>query len=421
MRFNSRLLLVILLLSVVLTAGCDRDPANEDPVADFMIEGRMRPDRPISFDGTLSHDRDGFIERVRWNFGDGTSATSIRTDKTYSQIGDYRVSLTVYDNEGGSATHAENIRIEPNQKPIAAFSYTTPTYVNRSILFDASDSYDPDGEIVGYKWLFGTQSQSTDVYVNKTFGLPGIIDVTLIVFDDEGDSSWISADVDIDLSGYLSDCGAYEGCFLIHTYPWPPTYGPDTVVMGLSSSFMDFDPGWVSISSNTALYAMAEWQYESGANINFRYYTDLQWDASYDLDGLNIICAEHYDGPGGTLGVALYWINNGYCTEVDVLLDHDEAWGINGESDKMDLQSVCTHEFGHVWRLMDLEPDDCHWETMHAYSSLGETYKRTLYCGDKNGMIYLYGGASGNQLQPLSKITSDGLGVPYPRTVKVSN
>jgi hypothetical protein len=66
------------------------------------------------------------------------------------------------------------------------------------------------------------------------------------------------------------------------------------------------------------------------------------------------------------------------------------SWSTSGDSDKMDLQNIATHELGHNG-LGDLRsPKDAEL-TMYAFSSLGETKKRTLGTGDIWGIQKLYG------------------------------
>ncbi|MCD6383342.1 MAG: PKD domain-containing protein [Thermoplasmata archaeon] len=90
---------------------------------------------------------------------------------------------------GGSGGGANNTTGMP---PIAKFTASsTHVDVGESITFNASASYDPDGEIIRYDWDFGdSTSQSTEVpVVNHTYGAQGIYQVNLTVRDDQGLSS----------------------------------------------------------------------------------------------------------------------------------------------------------------------------------------------------------------------------------------
>jgi YVTN family beta-propeller protein len=62
-----------------------------------------RPGLPLGFDASASSDPDGSIARYAWSFGDGATATGGPLVKhTYKRPGDYRVTLTLTDNEGCS-------------------------------------------------------------------------------------------------------------------------------------------------------------------------------------------------------------------------------------------------------------------------------------------------------------------------------
>jgi PKD repeat protein len=75
-----------------------------------------------------------------------------------------------------------------NQPPQAQFSFSPITpKVGEDIVFDASASKDPDGQIVEYLWDFGdgspTESGPTVIHV---YGSPGQYTVKLTVTDDQG-------------------------------------------------------------------------------------------------------------------------------------------------------------------------------------------------------------------------------------------
>jgi PKD repeat protein len=52
--------------------------------------------------------------------------------------------------------------------------------------FDGTLSYNPDGEIVSYLWMFGDGGSDTGPVVDHVFQQDGVYDVTLTVFDSEG-------------------------------------------------------------------------------------------------------------------------------------------------------------------------------------------------------------------------------------------
>jgi len=72
--------------------------------------------------------------------------------------------------------------------PVASFTYSpTNPMVGGNIIFDASESYDPDGgEITDYIWDFGDGNTAEEEVVTHTYAQPGEYTVQLIVRDDEG-------------------------------------------------------------------------------------------------------------------------------------------------------------------------------------------------------------------------------------------
>ena len=65
----------------------------------------------ITFDASSSSDPDGTVERYKWDFGDGNTATGMIVSHTYSSAGKYNVTLTVTDNTFLSDTKAYNITV----------------------------------------------------------------------------------------------------------------------------------------------------------------------------------------------------------------------------------------------------------------------------------------------------------------------
>lgn len=106
--------LVLSLALLPLLAGCtDKDKTpNEAPTAAFTY----RPLSPIPGDAVRftdsSKDADGKIEKWRWNFGDGSTATSREPTHRFSAAGIFNVTLIVEDGDRAkSASSARSIEV----------------------------------------------------------------------------------------------------------------------------------------------------------------------------------------------------------------------------------------------------------------------------------------------------------------------
>lgn len=74
------------------------------------------------FDASGSLDQDGDKLTYAWDFGDGQTATGIKTTHTYKKGGQYTVKLLVKDDSGVACDFDEStLKINVNEKPVAAF------------------------------------------------------------------------------------------------------------------------------------------------------------------------------------------------------------------------------------------------------------------------------------------------------------
>jgi len=112
-------------------------------------------------------------------------------------------------------------------------------------------------------------------------------------------------------------------------------------------------------------------------------------------DGINTVSWGTVDGPGGAVAVTYYWYytNTKELIDVDTIFDVAEPWSISLEvpSDKFDVWNTAAHEAGHFLVLQDLNSPRDGALTMHAYTWLGDSLKRTLGSGDILGVRAIYG------------------------------
>ena len=76
-----------------------------------------------------------------------------------------------------------------NLPPIADANGPYFGTAEQQVLFDGSGSDDPDGTITAYDWTFGDGNTGTGVSPVNTYASQGDYTVTLVVTDDDGDSS----------------------------------------------------------------------------------------------------------------------------------------------------------------------------------------------------------------------------------------
>lgn len=91
----------------------DAQPANENPIASFTASQTtgVAP-LEVMFDASNSSDPEGESLTYAWDFGDGTTAAGITTNKIFEVVGTYSVVLTVTDPEG--LTDVDTITISVN-------------------------------------------------------------------------------------------------------------------------------------------------------------------------------------------------------------------------------------------------------------------------------------------------------------------
>jgi len=177
-------------------ASTSTKKSNQPPVADLSA-GELYigfVNEEIEFDGTLSHDNDGYITEWFWNFGDGTSALGEIATHNYSSPGEYNVILIVTDNNGASDTDLTTaIIIEPNHPPFELnISGPSECFINIEYLFSIV-STDEDNDKIKYTvdWGDGNTDESNYLESGEFFNIshkwtePGEYQINVSAYDDD--------------------------------------------------------------------------------------------------------------------------------------------------------------------------------------------------------------------------------------------
>jgi PKD repeat protein/KaiC/GvpD/RAD55 family RecA-like ATPase len=147
----------------------------------------------VTFNASASFDPDGQVTSYFWEFGDGENATGKTATHAYADNGNYKVKLTVTDNEGMKTTALDVITVL-NRSPVAQFTESAETVLTRTIIyFNASRSYDIDGTVMSYFWDFGDLTNSTGITADHAYEDDGNYIVTLTVTDNDGAKTSVNA------------------------------------------------------------------------------------------------------------------------------------------------------------------------------------------------------------------------------------
>jgi PKD repeat protein len=134
-------------------------------------------------DASASYDSDGTIVSYAWTFGDTGSGVGISPGHIFTDPGTYPITLTVTDNEGGTATFGQNVTVN-GLSPTPEATLTSEC-TKLGCTFDGSYSTD-DGTIESYAWDFRDGGTASGETATHTYAASGKHVVTLTITDDDG-------------------------------------------------------------------------------------------------------------------------------------------------------------------------------------------------------------------------------------------
>lgn len=165
-------------------------------------------------------DPDGDLVRLRFDWGDETlsewsalvaSNSSVSLSHAWDNVSTYPVRVIAQDASGANSSWSEALNVTISQlgpegvPPVGVIRLPMNASTNQTLIFDASESYDPDGSIVSYRWDFGDGTTELGAVITHTYQYPGDYTVVLTVTDNAGLSSSVSQVVQVtygaDVSG----------------------------------------------------------------------------------------------------------------------------------------------------------------------------------------------------------------------------
>ena len=184
---------------------------NVPPTAQFdWTPESPSPGEEVTLDATDSGDPDGTITSYEWEFRQKTDPDS-ETDsgemirRSFS-AGIYTVTLTVTGDDGTTDTTSKTIEV--NLPPEAQFDIAPSSPIpDEEVVFDGSDSTDPDGSIERYQWtIYRTEEGEIDSdpiailtgqTITYSFDDPVTYLIRLTVTDDNGKTASTSEPIEV--------------------------------------------------------------------------------------------------------------------------------------------------------------------------------------------------------------------------------
>jgi len=169
--------------------GSDQDTAtatitNANPVVNAGPNQAANETDLVSFSGSFTDAGTADTHTFLWNFGDGTTATTLSTSHAYTAAGTYTVTLTVTDDDNGSGSDTATVTIN-NTAPIA--NAGPDQTANEGSVVSFNGTFTDSGSGHTFLWNFGDgTATSTLQNPTHTYADNGAYTATFTVTDPGG-------------------------------------------------------------------------------------------------------------------------------------------------------------------------------------------------------------------------------------------
>ena len=132
-----------------------------------------------------------------WDFGDGTTATGTQADHAYANEGQYVVTLTVTDDDGGSTSQTLTVQVA-NIAPVITAVVAPGGDEGAPIAMTVTATDAGVNDTISYTWDFGDNVFDTGASVTHTYTDDATYFVTVTAMDDAGDVGVATIEVVVD-------------------------------------------------------------------------------------------------------------------------------------------------------------------------------------------------------------------------------
>jgi PKD domain/Secretion system C-terminal sorting domain len=205
-------------------SSSSQPPPNVPPIANAGPDQTITaPASSVILNGSASYDPDGTIVSYSWVLTTGQGSVIIsNSNQVIAGVsgltpGSYTFQLTVTDDSGAISNDSVTVTVNPainntNQSPVAIAGPDTTIYLPASSFqLNASNSYDPDGNITSYQWQeisgpnTAVASSMNGPEVDLSGLQEGIYQFQLMVTDNQGASSTATVKISIDKNSGAPD------------------------------------------------------------------------------------------------------------------------------------------------------------------------------------------------------------------------